>query len=97
MRLNNFADCFPFLHDAFYCWSSVLQIGKYPFLDRIILVIEVDPVFESLGHDLLRHLEQDDLVRGLDPGDEELGLLHVGGEPVNQEARGRGHPCYGHG
>ena len=97
MKLNNFADCFPFLHNAFYCWFGVLQIGKYPFLDRVVLVIEVDPVFESLGHDLLRHLEQDDLVRGLDPGHEELGLLHVGGEPVNQEPGGRGHPCHGHG
>ena len=97
MTLNNFADRFPFLHNAFYCWFGVFQIGKYPFLDRIILVIEVDPVLESLRHHLLGHLKEDDLVRGLDPGHEELGLLHVGGEPVNQEAGGRGHLCHGHG
>ena len=73
----------------------MFQIGKYPFLDRVILVIEVDPVFESLGHYRLGDLKEDDFVRGLDSGHEELCLLHVSGEPVDKETGGRGHLCHG--
>ena len=75
----------------------MFQKGKYPFLDSVILVIEVDPVFESLGHYGLGDLEEDDFVRGLDPGHEELRLLHVSGEPVYKETRGRGHLRHGQG
>ena len=92
-----FADRFPFLHNRLNCWFSVFQIGKYPFLDGVILVIEVDAIFKSLRHDRLGDLEEDDFVRGLDLGHEELGLLHIGREPVYQEPGGRGHPCHGHG
>ena len=92
---HSFTDVGPLLRDGFDGGLGVLQICEDSLLDCLIRVIEVDPVLEPRPHDGLRDVEDDDLVRRLDPGDEELGLGEVGREAVYQEPGGGGHPGHG--